>query len=73
MANPELGNYRCNPARDGDSSQGHVAEGLETPYSRKGELWEDYRRYYAKDDAATLVWKADTLKHESERAAIIHR
>jgi hypothetical protein len=31
-----------------------------SPYSKKGELWEDYRRYYAKDDSSTLVWKSDT-------------
>jgi hypothetical protein len=31
-----------------------------SPYARRGALWNDYRRHYAKDDGATLVWQADT-------------
>jgi hypothetical protein len=31
-----------------------------SPFARRGELWEDYRLYYGKDDAATLVWQATT-------------
>lgn len=31
-----------------------------SPYSRRGVLWNDYRRHYGKDDSPTLVWKAAT-------------
>jgi hypothetical protein len=31
-----------------------------SPYARKGELWEDYRLYYGKENATTLVWQAET-------------
>jgi hypothetical protein len=31
-----------------------------SPYARRGELWEDYRRYYGKDAADILVWKSST-------------
>lgn len=31
-----------------------------SPYARRGVLWNDYRKYYAKDDAFVLVWQADT-------------
>jgi hypothetical protein len=31
-----------------------------SPYSRRGALWADFKRHYAKDDSATLVWQADT-------------
>ncbi len=31
-----------------------------SPYARRGALWDAYRRYYAKDDAPVLVWKAST-------------
>jgi hypothetical protein len=31
------------------------------PYSRRGVLWDVYRRYYGTDDSRTLVWKAPTL------------
>ncbi|MBV9457330.1 MAG: hypothetical protein JO141_07450 [Bradyrhizobium sp.] len=31
-----------------------------SPYARRGDLYEDFRRYYGKDDASALVWKADT-------------
>jgi hypothetical protein len=32
-----------------------------SPYAKRGVLWDAYKRYYAKDDAPTLVWKAPTL------------
>jgi hypothetical protein len=31
-----------------------------SPYAKKGELYNTYRRHYGKDDARVLVWKADT-------------
>jgi hypothetical protein len=31
-----------------------------SPYARRGALWGDYRRHFAKDDSAMLVWQADT-------------
>ncbi len=32
-----------------------------TPYSRRGELWEGFKRYYGKDDADGIYWKAPSL------------
>jgi hypothetical protein len=31
-----------------------------SPYSRKGALWNDYRKHYAKDDSSVLIWQAST-------------
>jgi hypothetical protein len=31
-----------------------------SPYARRGDLFEDYKLYYGKDDAHVLVWKAAT-------------
>jgi hypothetical protein len=31
-----------------------------SPYSRRGALWNDYRKHYA-NDSPVLVWQADTL------------
>lgn len=31
-----------------------------SPYARRGELWNHYRRYFGRDDAPALLWKADT-------------
>jgi hypothetical protein len=31
-----------------------------SPYAKRGELYNAYRRHYGKDDARVLVWKADT-------------
>jgi hypothetical protein len=31
-----------------------------SPYSRRGVLWNDYRKHHAKDDSSTLVWVAST-------------
>jgi hypothetical protein len=33
---------------------------LSSPYARRGELWEAYRRYFGKDGAPVLVWQAGT-------------
>ena len=31
-----------------------------SPYARRGELWNAYRRWHGKDGAPVLVWQADT-------------
>ena len=31
-----------------------------SPYARRGALWEAFQRFYGKDDAGVLVWKAPT-------------
>jgi hypothetical protein len=31
-----------------------------SPYARRGVLYDDYRRYYGRDDADVLVWKASS-------------
>jgi hypothetical protein len=36
-----------------------------SPYSRKGVLWDSYKRYYGTDDAPVLVWRASTLTMNS--------
>jgi hypothetical protein len=33
-----------------------------SPYSRRGVLYEEYRKHFGKDDSATLVWQASTLR-----------
>jgi hypothetical protein len=43
-----------------------------SPYSRRGVLWNDRRKHYAKDDSATLVWQASTaIMNPSLPTAII--
>jgi hypothetical protein len=32
-----------------------------SPYSRRGVLWDEYRKHFGNDDSATLVWQASTL------------
>jgi hypothetical protein len=31
-----------------------------SPYSRRGVLWNDYRKHFGKNESATLVWQAAT-------------
>lgn len=31
-----------------------------SPYAKRGELWNSFRRYHGKDDASALVWHAPT-------------
>jgi hypothetical protein len=33
---------------------------ISSPYAQRGALWDAYKRFYGKDDAKTLVWKAPT-------------
>lgn len=33
---------------------------ISSPYSKRGELWNAFQRYYGKDDAPVLFWKADS-------------
>jgi hypothetical protein len=32
-----------------------------SPYARRGQLWETYRRHYSEDTSPVLVWKAPSL------------
>ena len=32
-----------------------------SPYSRRGVLWDDHRKYFGNDDSATLAWTASTV------------
>jgi hypothetical protein len=32
-----------------------------SPYSRRGVLWDEYRKSFGKDESRTLVWQASTL------------
>jgi hypothetical protein len=31
-----------------------------SPYSRRGVLWNDYRKHFGRDESASLVWQGDT-------------
>ncbi|MBB3234530.1 hypothetical protein [Phyllobacterium endophyticum] len=33
---------------------------MSSPYAKRGVLWNNYKRHYAKDDSRHLVWKAST-------------
>ena len=33
---------------------------ISSPYARRGELWNAYRRYFGKEDRSVLVWQADS-------------
>ena len=39
---------------------GAMILGASSPYSRRGALWEAYRKHYGQDDSRTLVWQAST-------------
>jgi hypothetical protein len=39
---------------------GAVLLAASSPYARRGELWNSYRRFYGQDDALALVWHATT-------------
>ncbi len=58
-ANPDVEILRA--LRPGLASiPGSVMLLASSPYGKKGVLYNSYRRYYGKDDAPVLVWKADT-------------
>jgi hypothetical protein len=40
--------------------RGALLMAVSSPYSRRGPLWDSYRRHYGKDDDPILVWKAAT-------------
>ena len=33
---------------------------ISSPYARRGELWNAYRKYFGKEDRSVLVWQADS-------------
>lgn len=33
---------------------------ISSPYSKKGELWRSFQKYYGKEDPAVLVWKGSS-------------
>ena len=39
---------------------GAMILGASSPYSRRGAVWEAYRKHYGRDDSRTLVWQAAT-------------
>jgi hypothetical protein len=39
---------------------GALLLGISSPYSRRGVLWDAYRRHYGRDGSPVLVWQADT-------------
>jgi hypothetical protein len=42
------------------SIHGSILLMASSPYARRGELYNVFRRHFGKDDARVLVWKADT-------------
>jgi hypothetical protein len=42
-----------------------------SPYAKRGELYNDYRRHFGKDDARVLVWKAPEIMNSSVDPRII--
>jgi hypothetical protein len=39
---------------------GSILLAASSPYSRRGILWDAFKKYHGKDDADVLVWQADT-------------
>jgi hypothetical protein len=40
---------------------GSLLIAISSPYAKRGILWDAFRRYFGKDNARVLVWKADTV------------
>ena len=58
-ANPDIEIMRA--VRPGMASiPGSILLLASSPYAKKGELYNAFRRYYGKDDARVLFWKAPT-------------
>jgi hypothetical protein len=58
-ANPDVEIIRA--LRPGMSTiPGSILLMASSPYAKRGELYNTYRRHYGKDEARVLVWKADT-------------
>jgi hypothetical protein len=58
-ANPDVEIMRA--LRPGMASiPGSILLLASSPYAKKGELYNAYRRHYGRDDARVLVWKAST-------------
>jgi hypothetical protein len=58
-ANPDVEIVRA--LRPGMSTiPGSILLMASSPYAKRGELYNAYRRHYGKDESRVLVWKADT-------------
>jgi hypothetical protein len=70
-ANPDVEIMRA--LRPGMASiPGSILLLASSPYAKKGELYNAYRRHYGKDDARVLVWKAptETMNAKVDKAII---
>src|SRR5262249_46451640 len=46
--------------RPGLSTTGGLLLCISSPYARRGELWNAYRKHHGQEGAPVLVWQADT-------------
>ncbi len=64
-ANPDIEIMRA--LRPGMASiPGSILMLASSPYAKRGELYNAFRRHFGKDDARVLVWKADTATMNPE-------
>jgi hypothetical protein len=68
-ANPDIEIFRA--LRPGMASiPGAILMNASSPYRRAGVLWTTFQRYYGRDDARVLVWKASTLERRCAGAGM---
>ncbi len=69
-ANPDVEILRA--LRPGMASiPGSILLLASSPYAKRGELYQAFRRHFGKDDARVLVWKADTATMNPRIASAI--